>query len=93
VEEPRESGQTYEVYARANGFSGESFSRWRGWFKRSRAELPTPIEVLVRERETVPVVEEDDCMDLEVSQQRLVHLGPGFNRAAVARLGLTLEQL
>ena len=85
------SGQSAKAFCAQEGFGVESLRRWRRWLGRQAVAVPALVEVRVRE--VAPPPPPRDAMVVELAQGRRLHLEPGFDAVAVARLVATLERL
>lgn len=75
------------------GLGVESLGRWRRWFRSQSdgvAQLPALVQVQVSS--PAPPLARDH-MVVELAHDRRLHLEPGFDRAAVARLLSILDRL
>lgn len=85
------SGQSMAAFCANRDFGRESLSRWRRWLARHDTVVPALVEVTVREAE--PARPPRDAMVVELAGGRRLHLEPGFDAGAVARLVGILDRL
>ena len=85
------SDQSMAAFCEGRGFGRDSLSRWRRWLARRGTLVPALVEVNVRE--VAPPAPPRDHMVVELALGRRLHLEPGFDAGAVARLVATLDRL
>ena len=80
------SGLSVVAFATQHSFSAESLRRWRRWFEAQRqADVQVPALIEVRIEDPAPAPRRDS-MVLELPSGHCIHLQPGFDTSAVARL-------